>query len=342
MKFFLKGFWVSYSLLLQGKFVMIKNLEIDEFLNINAVIRANFNFFEEQMLYDHCEVELKKEFGEEWVVAKTGKTLKQIAIDDGKFKLSLEKILQKASNEPDWHFQTTELDFPKPTLEWTASQTGLDEGLISRLKSDKKKHNSGATGGQPFLVQDLLALAIGFNTSVQAFLIPPVNSWDEKIDILFQAKFREKIVSTSLGAWFLWLHNLKALPEQHQYLYERNNSYVGVTPVQKHGNAEVFRGDLLEQFAKSRFGHLSHFESVEDFAPTSDHLVNVLDPLKINHLAMQISTIHVAIGLLVELRKLLRRETAEGPESQLEERIETGMPKIQNYVRRLVRLLRNL
>lgn len=40
----------------------------------------------------------------------------------------------------------------------------------------------------------------------------------------------------------------------------------------------------------------------------------------------------------MELSKPLRMKTTAGPESQLDERIEGRMPKIQNYVGRLVRL----
>ena len=300
-------------------------------LDINDVIRENFKFLQEQMYYDTCETELRKEYGENWPVHFGGKTLQQIAREDSKFTLKLEKIIADIERVPGWHFQTQDFELPTPTADWIADQTGL-----------KKKTIQGLNNGQRFLVEELIAIATVFNTSIQALLMPTVEILTANTELAFKSKTESKKLEVSSGRWFLWLHNLKSLPGQHFYLFERHNSYIGLSGKKLHGNEKLFPDDVKKQLAGSRYGEFSKYEDIENYKRIPPGLgVDVLGPHEGTETETQIWTIRTTLGLFVELRKLFREDTVKGPGPRLNTRKTTGLSKVRNYIIRIMRVLRN-
>lgn len=300
-------------------------------LDINDVIRENFKFLQEQMYYDTCETELRKEYGENWPTHFGGKTLQQIAREDSKFALKFETVIGEIERVPGWHFQTQDFELPTPTVDWIADQTGLKKNTIE-----------GLNNGQRFLVEELIAIAAVFNTSIQALLMPTAGILTANTELAFKSKTECKKIEVSSGRWFLWLHNLKSLPGQHFYLFERHNSYIGLSGKKLHGNTKLFPDDVKKQLANSRYGDFSKYEDIENYKRIPPGLgVDVLGPYEGTETETQIWTIRTTLGLFVELRKLFREETVKGPGPRLNTRRTTGLSKIRNYIIRIMRVLRN-
>lgn len=299
-------------------------------LDINEVIRKNFKFLQEQMVYDTCETRLRKEYGENWPVERTGKTLQEIAKDDGEFKLKLESIIGEIQGVDGWHFQTSDFEFPTPSAPWISKKTGFKKSTIEGLNKNKR-----------FLVEELIAIAEVFNTSIQSLLMPSVEVLEMNTQISFSTGPGGKKLETETGRWFLWLHNLKSLPSQQNYLFERHNSYIGLQATRGHGNADVPTDDLLRQLSKSRYGTFSEFEKIENYRRIpSGQKVDIGEPHSASSERIQLWTIRNTLGLFVELRKLLREETVRGPIAKLGTRHTNGQSKIRNHITRLVRILR--
>jgi len=74
-------------------------------LDINDLIRQNFNFLQEQMVYDACETKLRKEYGDNWPEEAGRKTLQQMAKENAHFMLKLEKVISEIEGVPGWHFR---------------------------------------------------------------------------------------------------------------------------------------------------------------------------------------------------------------------------------------------
>lgn len=232
---------------------------------------------------------------------------------------------------PGWHFQNKDLEFPRPTAEWISKQTGLKKKTIENLNTSKR-----------FLAEELVAIAAAMNTSIQALLTPSAEYLTVNTDIAIASQDGRRRIEASTGNWFLWLHNLKSLPSQQPYLYERNNSYVGHISAEKHKNAGIGLDDLDKKIKKSRFGDFSEFEAVENFKRiSSSKSIQIFKPVEPEPIRIQQWTIRNALGLLVEERKLFREETVRAPETVLRPRLSNGQTKVRNHIVRIMRLLRN-
>lgn len=314
-------------------------------IDLNAVIRENFEFLKEQMVIDACDVRFIQEDGEEWIKKRTGKTIQEIAKSDPVIRFRLEKFLGDELGVEGWHFQTKDLAFPNPTREWIAERTGISVKRQENLDRPAKFYPSGGkTGGAAFTVEELVAIARATHTSIQFLLTPSASRIASGKPTSFQSAIGKVYSSGPASRWILWLYSLRPLREQSAFLFERNCSYLAGEMEPRTKTARPFRDDVIKGLARGRYGAFSMFDAVENY----DSLDKKVGEVKITtpftstptKREQELWEVRNTLGLFVELRKLFRSETLNSKDFVLAARWRTGVKKLLNHAIRLGRLLR--
>lgn len=314
-------------------------------LDLNAVIRENFEFLKEQMVIDACDVRFIQEDGEEWIKKRTGKTIQEIAKSDPVIQFRLEKFLGDELGVEGWHFQTRDLAFPNPTREWIAERTGISVKRQENLDRPAKFYPSGGkTGGAAFTVEELVAIARATHTSIQFLLTPSASRVASGKPTSFQSAIGKVYSSGPASRWVLWLYSLRPLREQNAFLFERNCSYLAGEMEPRTKTARPFRDDVIKGLARGRYGAFSMFDSVENYDSLDKKMAEVKITMPFTNTPTKREQeqweIRNTLGLFVELRKLFRSETLNSKDVVVAARWRTGVKKLLNHVIRLGRLLR--
>lgn len=297
------------------------------------------------MVIDECDARFIEEDGPDWIKKRTGKSIQEIAKSDEQIKFRLEKFIGELIEVEGWHFQSKDIEFPKPTREWIASRTGITVKRQENLDIPAKSYKSGGkTGGAAFTVQELVAIARATNTSIQYLLTPSAAQILAAKGTAYQSSIGKVSTSVAPSRWMLWIYSLKPLPEQNPYLFERNGSYISGKLEPRTKTAKPFRDDVIKGLARGRYSAFSMFNSVENYEPLEKKLleVKISTPFgaKIPNKDRELWMVKNLLGAFVEARKLLREETLISSEKQLVSRWRTGGTKLLNHLVRLGRLLR--
>lgn len=324
-------------------------LEIDDLVDLdrdlNAVIRENFEFLKEQMVIDECDARFVEEDGPDWIKKRTGKSIQELAKSDSEIRFRLEKFVSEIVGVEGWHFQTKDIEFPKPTRKWIAERTGITVKRQENLDKPAKSYASGGrTGGAAFTVDELVAIARATHTSIQYLLTPPARKIMAAKGTSYQSSIGKVFTPTAPSQWILWIYSLRPLPEQNPFLFERNGSYLSGRLEPRTKTAKPFRDDVIKGLARGRYGELSMIASVENYDPLDKKLAEVKIstnfPSKPIVQQRELWVVRNLLGTFVEARKLLREETLRSTEKQLVSRWRTGSAKLLNHLVRLGRLLR--
>lgn len=277
--------------------------------DVNAIIRANIAFLRRQALHDDLEARYVAEHGIEWENEFRRRTLSFMTLKDTAMREVLTNYVREMTGDKNFNFQE-ETDWPPITLEEVVTRTRIPKPRLRSILEPKAEYGSGsATGGQPFTVDELLALAAAFEVTPAYLLTPPrefLGAEDELRVAAVSNVDGEPAVSTA--RWVLWLHNLLPLPKQNPYRFERNLSYSSAFVDALPRNRKPSKDRVIDIINRTRRARASYFSQLGNFGPPPKmwRVDFSAAPLVKSPRDRNLTSIVHANGIFFELRKALR------------------------------------
>lgn len=277
--------------------------------DVNAIIRANVAFLRRQALHDDLEARYVADHGLKWEEEFRKRTSTFMTLKNPAMREALTNYVREMTGDKDFHFQE-ETEWPPITLNEVTRRTGIAEARLRAVLEPKAEYDGGsATGGQPFTVDELLALAAAFEVTPAYLLTPPrefLGDEDELRVVAVSGPYGEPAVSTA--RWVLWLHNLLPLPAQNPYRFERNLSYSSafVDPLPR--NSKPTKDRVIDAIDRTRRSKMSYFSKLGNFSPLprEKQVDFSAAPLVRKPRDRNVTSIVHTNGVFFELRKALR------------------------------------
>lgn len=191
--------------------------------DISAVVRSNLNDLRRQMTHDHLVATKfvkqvaggRKQLG--WP------TLSRFMVMDPEFRKQVEEELALIVEGEGWRLFGDERDYPPISVEKLAAKAGVS---ARRLREVLSTETSPTPISKELSLSEALAISAATNVGLQQLLTPP---WRALHNLeAYSARTVQYLPqqgAVTLDRWMFWIFGIESLPNQNEYVFERNQSY---------------------------------------------------------------------------------------------------------------------
>ena len=315
--------------------------------DLSALVRANVEGLLRQMTHDHVIPTIDPKHLERSSKFVPWHKLVSITANDPNLRQKLESLIQEITEDDQWHIQGPDSGYPPASLKSLSERSGIP---LRRLTEVMYPEKSTESLGNQLTLTEALYLCAATNISIQQLLTPPW--WAiSKLPYadLTEVEFLRTGSSIPTDRWISWLYSLEPLPEQDEFLFERNMSHPpplgpridddgrrvnknrGIDPYDIN---DLDLGGLFSE--KSWRGELNKLSPFEISKPSEENVTNQ-DPLVFDH---HLNAMYWIGGLFVQFHKLLRVARRGGTAKRLDVFWQVTANNAAQLLGRLARLRR--
>jgi len=317
-------------------------------LDLNHLVRSNLEGLLRQMTHDHVIPKMDPTHLERSSKFVPWQKFFTFATSSWEKYDEFEALIREITGETDWHLQGYDLDYPPASLQSLADRSGVP---LRRLTQVMYPENQTDSLGHQLTLVEALSLCAATNISIQQLITPP---WWAISKLSYADLAEVEYLKTGspipTDRWVSWLYSLEPLPEQHEFLFERNMSHPPpLGPridedgrrVNKNRGIDPFDindldggGLFSEKSWKDQLNRLWVFESTAPSARSTSHK----DPESFDR---HLSAMYWIGGQFVQFRRLLRVARRKGLSKRLDVFWEVTTNNVGQLLGRLARLRRH-
>ena len=317
-------------------------------IDLNALVRANLEGLLRQMTHDHVIPSIDPKHLERSGKFVPWSKFLTFSEKNQEMRGRLEQLIREITGNEDWHIQGYDIDYPPASLQSLAERSGIPQRRLTQVMYPEKPSESL---GNQLTLSEALSLCAATNISIQQLLTPPWWAISKLPHAdLAEVEYLKTGSPIPTDRWVSWLYSLEPLPEQQEFLFERNMSHPpplgpridedgrrvnknrGIDPYDIN---DLDMGGLFSE--KSWKGELNKLSLFETSKP-SETSPSQKDP---HFLERHLSAMYWIGGLFVQFRRLLRVARRKGSAKRLDVFWEATTNNIGQMLGRLARLRRH-